>query len=76
MHAALRGRYAGSTETVLSKDLETAEKSGIDGLLRSLQRWRSSGTGPVWMRIGGCIRYRFEDILAFEQSCRVPEATP
>ena len=44
--------------------------------VRSLQRWRSSGTGPVWMRIGGCIRYRFEDILAFEQSCRVPEGTP
>ena len=44
--------------------------------VRSLQRWRSSGTGPAWMRIGGCIRYRLEDILSFEQSCRVPEATP
>ena len=43
--------------------------------VRSLQRWRSSGTGPAWMRIGGCIRYRLEDILSFEQSCRVTEAT-
>lgn len=43
--------------------------------VRSLQRWRSSGTGPAWMRIGGCVRYRLEDILAFEQSCRVTEAT-
>lgn len=44
--------------------------------VRSLQRWRSNGTGPAWMRIGGCVRYRLEDVLAFEQSRRVTEGTP
>jgi hypothetical protein len=40
VHSALRGRFAGSTETLLAKDLETLEKSGIDGLISSLKRWR------------------------------------
>jgi hypothetical protein len=44
IHAALRGRFAGSTETVLAKDFETADKHGVDGLLSSLTRWRG---GPL-----------------------------
>ena len=40
IHAALRGRFAGSTETVLTKDLETADRGGVDGLISSLARWR------------------------------------
>lgn len=32
--------------------------------VRSLQRWRAMGTGPAWMRINGCVRYRLEDVLA------------
>lgn len=44
--------------------------------VRSLQRWRAMGTGPAWMRINGCVRYRLEDVLAFERSRRVTEGTP
>lgn len=40
VHAALRGRFAGSTETFLAKDLETVDKEGIDGVIASLQRTR------------------------------------
>ena len=40
VHAALWGRHAGSTETVLNQDYDTARRSGIDGLIRSLERWR------------------------------------
>ena len=40
VHSALWGRFAGSTETVLAKDYETVERSGIDGLIASLERWR------------------------------------
>lgn len=40
VHAALRGRFAGSTETVLTKDLETVERSGVDGLITALRRSR------------------------------------
>lgn len=35
---------------------------------RTLQRWRCSGKGPAWMRIGGRILYRREDVLAYEAS--------
>lgn len=40
VHSALWGRFTGSTETVLQKDYETADREGISGLIDSLQRWR------------------------------------
>ena len=40
IHAALRGRFAGSTETFLAKDLETVDKAGIDGVIAALARTR------------------------------------
>jgi hypothetical protein len=40
IHSALWGRYAGSTETVLNQDYDTAGRSGISGLISSLERWR------------------------------------
>lgn len=38
--------------------------------LRTLQRWRSEGYGPAYIRIGGTVHYRFEDVLAFEDRQR------
>jgi hypothetical protein len=40
VHAALWGRFAGSTESVLTQDLETLDRHGVDGLIGSLERWR------------------------------------
>ena len=40
IHSALWGRFAGSTETVLNQDYEAATRSGVDGLISSLERWR------------------------------------
>lgn len=40
VHSALWGRYTGSTETVLTQDYEVLRKSGIDGLISALERWR------------------------------------
>lgn len=34
---------------------------------RTLQRWRAEGYGPAWVCIGGAIRYRFEEVMAFEK---------
>jgi hypothetical protein len=34
------GRFAGSTETVLNQDYDTASRAGIGGLITSLERWR------------------------------------
>ena len=40
VHAAVRGRFAGSTETYLARDLETVDADGIDGVIASLSRAR------------------------------------
>ena len=40
VHAALRGRFTGPTETHLAKDLETVDKAGIDGVIAVLARTR------------------------------------
>jgi predicted site-specific integrase-resolvase len=34
---------------------------------RTLDRWRTEGKGPAWLRLNGRIRYRWEDVLAFER---------
>ncbi|MCL7466084.1 helix-turn-helix domain-containing protein [Phaeovulum sp. NW3] len=34
---------------------------------RTLERWRWSGQGPAYMKIGGRIVYRLDDVLAFEK---------
>lgn len=41
---------------------------------RTLQRWRETGTGPAWLRIGGRILYDRDDVLAYERLRRVPRA--
>lgn len=33
---------------------------------RTLERWRSLGQGPRFLKIGGRVAYRLEDIEAFE----------
>ncbi|NBQ96382.1 MAG: DNA-binding protein [Betaproteobacteria bacterium] len=32
----------------------------------TLERWRSQRTGPVFLRLGGQVRYRVTDVEAFE----------
>ena len=32
----------------------------------TLERWRCQGIGPVFLRLPGCVRYRIEDVEAFE----------
>jgi hypothetical protein len=38
--------------------------------VRTLQRWRSNGYGPAYLRIGGTVYYRLADVLAFEAAVR------
>jgi hypothetical protein len=35
----------------------------------TLERFRSEGIGPRFLKIGGTVRYRLEDIEAFERDC-------
>lgn len=34
---------------------------------RTLERWRWIGDGPRFMKLGGRVIYRVEDVLAFER---------
>ena len=34
-----------------------------------LERWRSEGIGPIYVKLGGQVRYRREDVLDYEASC-------
>ena len=35
---------------------------------RTLERWRCLSRGPVWLKIGGKVLYKIEDIMGFEIS--------
>lgn len=59
IHCALWGRFAGSTETVLNQDYDTASRSGIGGLISSLERWR-----------GGNLAIDGQDFEGFGQGSR------
>lgn len=47
---------------------ELAERWRVSG--RTLERWRADRYGPGWVWIGGSIRYRFADVLAYEAAHR------
>jgi hypothetical protein len=42
---------------------------------RTLERWRWLGQGPRFLKLGGRVLYRLEDIEAFEAE-RVRQSTP
>jgi len=52
------------TEEKLLTAEELAERWVV--AVRTLERWRNAGKGPVWLKIGGQIRYRLVDVLAYE----------
>jgi predicted site-specific integrase-resolvase len=44
---------------------------------RTLERWRSSGQGPVFMKLGGRVVYALPDVEAYERAQRrSPEHVP
>ena len=46
-------------------DKDLAKRWGVT--TRTLLNWRNSGKGPAYLEIsGGTIRYREEDVIAFE----------
>lgn len=42
---------------------------------RTLERWRFTGEGPQFMKIGGRVAYRLEDVHAYEAE-QTRQATP
>lgn len=56
---------------------ELARRWGISH--RTLKRWRYSGQGPAFLKLGGRVLYRLADVEAFEhfqlkQAVRISEA--
>lgn len=45
-------------------EIELSRRWGISH--RTLQRWRWLKQGPAYLKVGGAIRYRIEDVEAFE----------
>lgn len=44
---------------------EVSERWGVS--IKTLERWRHLGTGPVYVRLPGKVVYRLEDIETFER---------
>jgi predicted site-specific integrase-resolvase len=43
---------------------------------RTLERWRSQGEGPAFLKLGGRVVYRLDDVEAFETAqLRTPAST-
>ena len=38
----------------------------------TLANWRSAGRGPAWIMVGGAVRYRVEDLVAYVAEARQP----
>jgi hypothetical protein len=52
-----------------TKHLNQTELSRRWGLSpRTLERWRWAGCGPAFLKVGGSVRYRLEDVEEFEES--------
>ena len=49
-------------------EIELSRRWGISH--RTLQRWRWLRQGPAYLKVGGAIRYRIEDVEAFEEAQR------
>lgn len=49
--------------------LQLAERWGLS--TATLERWRTNGTGPKYIRLPGKVIYRLCDIEAYENECLV-----
>jgi len=56
--------------------IELADRWNINE--RTLERWRWTGEGPTYLKIGGRVVYRLEDVEAFEADnlCKSTTETP
>jgi hypothetical protein len=43
--------------------------------VEGLTKWRNTGKGPKWVKLNSIIRYRLEDVLAYEQENENIKAT-
>ncbi|WP_139007034.1 GmrSD restriction endonuclease domain-containing protein [Arthrobacter crystallopoietes] len=63
IHAAMWGRFAGSTESYLNVDLKAVDEAGIDGLMEQMRRFRGDLTVREADFGGNTIGARFYPML-------------
>lgn len=54
-----------TTEYLTPKELADRWRGQVN--TRTLANWRSGNQGPRFVKIGGRVLYRIEDIIAYEQ---------
>jgi len=64
--------YCAADRSVADVDALTTERQAANFLgvtARALQKWRTTGKGPLFVRISGrCVRYRRRDLLAWTEA--------
>jgi predicted DNA-binding transcriptional regulator AlpA len=52
------------------------EVSQVLGMsVKTICLWRSKGTGPAYMKVGGAIRYRAKDVFLYLENRRISTET-
>ncbi|MGE0190130.1 MAG: helix-turn-helix transcriptional regulator [Steroidobacteraceae bacterium] len=54
------------TEIRHMNQVDLSRRLGVS--CRTLERWRWTGVGPKFIKVGGRVKYRVADVEAFEQS--------
>src|SRR5690606_8923858 len=65
-HSNLPGRKDTKMKATCMNQLELAVRWGISH--RTLERWRWTGEGPKFLKVGGRVVYRLSDVEEYEQS--------
>ena len=65
-HFNLPGRKDTKMKATCMNQLELAVRWGISH--RTLERWRWTGEGPKFLKVGGRVVYRLSDVEEYEQS--------
>lgn len=68
-----RGRMHAGSNTKHLNQMELARRWNLSH--RTLERWRWTGEGPCFVKLGGRVVYRLEDVEAFEAE-QIRQTTP
>jgi len=67
--SGLKQSFASSSQNRILTDVEVAERLGVSRF--TVRSWRLKGVGPRFLKMGRAVRYRSEDVDAYEQQALV-----
>src|SRR5581483_820188 len=65
----LKQSFPSASQKRILTDVEVAERLGVSRF--TVRSWRLKGVGPRFLKMGRAVRYRSEDIDAYEQQALV-----